>query len=87
MGIAKSIAKWTINTFSESSFLSYVKSTHRKEIQSKRGVIGGKIGGRVSHGGGRKKFSVDVESINQRKPWLKLNISRSTWYRKHRHEN
>ncbi len=47
-GIAKSIAKWTREKFSEESFLRYIKLTHGSSVQSRRG----KIGGSISSGGG-----------------------------------
>lgn len=69
-GIAKSIAKWTYRNFTESSFEEYVKNTHTSKIQSSRG--------KNSRGGGRK---VNIESERQTMPWLKDNVSRSTYYR------
>jgi len=66
MGIAKSIAKWTAANFSQSSFEDYVSTTHTSEIQSMRG--------KKSKGGGRP--------LIREKEWLKLGISRSTWYRR-----
>ena len=74
LGIAKSIAKWTNKTITPSSFNDFVSRTHSSEIQSKRGRIGGKI----SRGGGRKK---DIESNESKKPWLNLGVSRATYYR------
>ena len=65
MGIAKSIAKWTISNLCKESFGDYIRKTHTSEIQSKRG--------KKSKGGGRP-------SINS--PWVKLGISRSTFYRR-----
>jgi len=73
-GIAKSIAKWTLSNFSKESFDDYVSITHSKNIQSIRGKKGGVIGGKISRGGGRPELLG--------KPWEKLGISRSTWYRK-----
>jgi hypothetical protein len=73
MGIAKSIAKWTNNNFSDNSFELYVAATHSSDIQS----IRGRLGGKKSVGGGRPK---DVNSVNQVKPWLKENISRRTYF-------
>lgn len=75
LGIAKSIAKWTTSKFSEMFFLEYINRTHSSVIQSARGSIGGKL----SHGGGRK---IDANSENQRKPWILKGISRSTYYRR-----
>ena len=77
-GISKSIAKWTMNNFSAVSFSSFVDATHCSDIQAKRGSIGGK----VSRGGGRPNGSVNINSKEQKKPWLSLGISRSTYYRK-----
>ncbi|MCP5995662.1 primase C-terminal domain-containing protein, partial [Klebsiella pneumoniae] len=57
-GIARSVAKWTYNNMSESSFISFVEKTHSKEIQSKRGASGG----RKSRGGGRPVGSFDEKS-------------------------
>jgi len=53
--------------------------THSSEIQSLRG----KLGGIKSKGGGRKYNEL---SINNLKPWEKLNISRSTYYRRIKNE-
>ena len=73
--ISKSIAKWTHYRFTETDFLEYIHRTHSSSIQSKRGRLGGK----VSRGGGRK---INKESESQSKPWLKLGISRSSYYAK-----
>ncbi|MGL4781496.1 MAG: primase C-terminal domain-containing protein, partial [Bacteroidales bacterium] len=75
MGIAKSIAKWTIGHFSLSSFDEYVVKTHSSDIQRLRG----KIGGVKSKGGGRYKDPLSNESL---KPWIALGMSRRTFYRK-----
>jgi len=72
--IAKSIAKWTFNKFSAESFSHYVAMTHLPEIQAKRG----RVGGSRSHGGGRK---ISSTSERQLKPWIKLGISRTTYYK------
>jgi hypothetical protein len=45
IGIAKSIAKWTNNNFSEKSFRDFVSRTHSPSLQAKRG--------KKSSGGGR----------------------------------
>ncbi|WGM04067.1 hypothetical protein [Arsenophonus nasoniae] len=37
-------------------------------------------GGKISHGGGRPEGSIIVGSIEQRKPWTELGISRRTYY-------
>lgn len=66
MGIAKSIAKWTFKEFTPVFFLEYIKKTHSSEIQS--------IRGKKSKGGGRKKIVGE--------PWIRMGISRSTWYRR-----
>jgi len=73
LGIAKSIAKWTHRELTEESFQNYVKETHSTEVQSKRGSLGG----RVSHGGGRKINPNSVESL---KPWETQGVSRRTYY-------
>ena len=73
MGIAKSIAKWTVHHFSKESFDDYVKRTHSSEIQSVRGRVGGKI----SSGGGRKKSLSSQESES---PWVNLGISRRAFF-------
>ncbi|ENG6279478.1 TPA: replication initiation protein [Yersinia enterocolitica] len=70
LGIAKSIAKWTHSNFNKIAFEEYVMKTHTAKIQSIRGS--------KSKGGGRKK---DPESIEQKKPWLALGVSRSTYFR------
>ncbi|ECN1978324.1 replicase, partial [Salmonella enterica subsp. enterica serovar Typhimurium] len=67
-GIAKSIAKWTEKNFTASSFKEYVINSHRSDIQSKRG----RLGGLKSKGGGRP-------TINS--PWEGMGISKSTYYR------
>ena len=72
--IAKSIAKWTYSKFTKSSFDNYVIRIHSSDIQSIRGALGGK----KSKGGGRKRNEFSDRSI---KPWVYLNISRSTYYR------
>lgn len=77
IAIAKSIAKWTNTNFSESEFKKYVEKTHSHEFQSIRGAKGG----RVSKGGGRPKGSFSLSSKSTTRPWDKLSISRSTWYR------
>lgn len=82
-GIAKSIAKWTQSNFDEISFNEYVCRTHTPTIQSKRGRIGGK----VSRGGGRRRISAEDEKAiiilflnknSMRDISAKLNISIST---------
>ncbi|EMN6592010.1 replication initiation protein, partial [Escherichia coli] len=70
-GIAKSIAKWTYSKFSYDSFSEYVIRTHTKEIQSIRGVKGGKL----SKGGGRPSLG---------EPWIEMGVSRATWYRRNK---
>ena len=80
-GIAKSIAQWTIRNLSEIGFNLYVEKTHKKDIQSIRGKKGGVIGGVLSRGGGRPLGVKNKQSISSEKPWLKLGVSRSTWYR------
>jgi hypothetical protein len=69
-GLAKSFAKWTSFNFSAESFSDYVDKTHSAEIQSIRGS--------KSKGGGRK---ANPDSIEQKKPWLTLGVSRSTYFR------
>ncbi|MEH9304157.1 primase C-terminal domain-containing protein, partial [Klebsiella variicola] len=78
-GIAKSIAKWTNNKFSEISFNDYVKKSHSPDIQKRRGKRGGEVGGLISKGGGRP---VIESSDNYTKPWISMGISRATYYRK-----
>ncbi|MFP3394648.1 hypothetical protein SB782_38400, partial [Brevibacillus sp. SIMBA_076] len=51
-----------------SSFEEFVQRTHTPEIQSRRG----KIGGRISKGGGRKSLG---------EPWIELGVSRRTYFR------
>ncbi|HDS1213542.1 TPA: primase C-terminal domain-containing protein, partial [Shewanella algae] len=70
LGIAKSIAKWTSNRFTESAFEEYVRKTHLSEVQS--------IRGRKSKGGGRRSRDDSERNI---KPWVSMNISRATYYR------
>ena len=50
---AKSIARWTWRNLTPSTFADYVDRTHTPEIQAVRGAKGGRIGGKVSKGGGR----------------------------------
>jgi len=77
-GIAKSIAKWTSNNFSETLFLKYVMDTHCSELQAYRGAIGG----RKSSGGGRPVGSKSINSDRTKEPWVDLGISRASYYRK-----
>ena len=70
-GIAKSIAKWTHKNFSEESFSDFVLKTHTSELQSKRGRIGGAIGGKISKGGRRPSLG---------EPWISLGISRHKFF-------
>ena len=65
-GIAKSIAKWTTNQFNSNSFSNFIIKTHTSEIQSKRGVLSG-----VSRRAG---------SLEERKPWDELGISRRKFF-------
>ncbi|MEZ9974432.1 replication initiation protein, partial [Vibrio lentus] len=67
--IAKSIANWTYREFSPEKF---------RQSQAKKGAKGGKF----SKGGGRPNGSVNVDSLNQTKPWENLGISRATYYRR-----
>ncbi|MGP7823442.1 primase C-terminal domain-containing protein, partial [Proteus mirabilis] len=83
-GVVKSIAKWTHSKFSQESFDEYVKRTHKSDIQSKRGAVGGKIGGKMSKGGGRPTSDLSLDVLA---PWEKMNISRRTYfYRKKRNK-
>ena len=50
---AKSIARWIWRHLTPTSFADYVDRTHTPEIQARRGAKGGRIGGKVSKGGGR----------------------------------
>lgn len=65
-GIAKSIAKWTTNQLNSNSFSNFIIKTHTSEIQSKRGVLSG-----VSRRAG---------SLEERKPWDELGISRRKFF-------
>lgn len=78
-GIAKSIAKWTHGKLTKESFIEYVSLSHNSEVQARRGRKGGKIGGVISSGGGRPRSEVSDRSC---KPWDKVGISRSTYYRR-----
>ena len=71
-GIAKSIAKWTISNFSKEQFDKYVRDTHSSDIQSIRGRKGGIAS--------KRSFSATSQRTTQ--PWLKLKISRATFYRR-----
>jgi len=62
-----------VHHFSKESFDDYVKRTHSSEIQSVRGRVGGKI----SSGGGRKKSLSSQESES---PWINLGISRRAFF-------
>lgn len=62
---AKSVARYTHRKFSPEGFSAW---------QAKQGAKGG----RVSKGGGVKK---DVNSIESKRPWEALGISRATYYR------
>jgi len=70
-GIAKSISKWTYKHFSIERFNDYISRTHTSIIQSKRGS--------KSKGGGRP---ININSIENSKPWVKDGVSRSTYYRR-----
>ena len=50
---AKSIARWVWRNLTPASFADYVDRTHTPAIQARRGAKGGRIGGKVSKGGGR----------------------------------
>ena len=63
---AKSVAKWTYSHLTEDSFAQW---------QAKNGALGGK----KSRGGGRK---INNESERQCRPWEKIGVSKSTYYRK-----
>lgn len=84
MGIAKSIAKWTSKNFSKTSFEQYVLNSHSSYLQSIRGRKGGRVGGKLSKGGGRPKGKKNTQSISANKPWEELGVSRATWYRKNK---
>ena len=77
IGVAKSIAKWTHLHISEESFKKYVLKTHTSDLQKIRGSVGGKN----SRSGGRPIGTSSPLSERQCQPWLKLGISRSTYYR------
>ena len=57
---AKSIARWTWRNLTPSTFADYVDRTHTPEIQALRGAKGGRIGGKVSKGGGRPSKAADL---------------------------
>ena len=82
MGIAKSITNWTYKNFNEDSFNEFVFLTHKSDIQRERGKKGGGIGGKISKGGGRPIGSINVDSVNQKVPWISKGISRATYYRR-----
>ena len=69
--ISKSIANWTYQHFTPQAF---------RASQARKGTKGGKIGGKISKGGGRPTGSIKTDSINQVKPWESLGISRRTYY-------
>lgn len=77
-GIAKSIAKCTMHNSTESEFKKYVKETHGSEIQKLRGATRGRAGGRLSKVGGYPNSTGT--------PWVDMNISRSSWYRKYKNK-
>ena len=60
---AKSVARYTHRKFSPEGFSAW---------QAKQGAKGGKIGGKISKGGGRKSLG---------EPWKALGISRRTYFR------
>ena len=70
--IAKSIANWTYKHFTPEGF---------SRSQAHKGAKGGKIGGKVSKGGGRPIGSVDENSLEQKEPWKELGIGRKTYFR------
>ena len=63
---AKSVAKWTHKRFTPENFSA---------VQSSRG----KVGGKISRGGGRP---VSSDSDRQQKPWEREGVSRATYYRR-----
>ena len=65
-GISKSIAKWTSYNLNKESFNDYVSKTHTSETQKKRGVLSGK----------KRR----VGSLEEDKPWERLNISRRKYF-------
>ncbi|PMM04918.1 RepA protein [Vibrio kanaloae] len=73
--IAKSIANWTYREFTPEKF---------RQSQAKKGAKGGKVGGKISKGGGRPTNST---SEAQTKPWVSLGISRATYYNKKKNGN
>ncbi|MCP5693721.1 replication initiation protein [Klebsiella pneumoniae] len=74
IGIARSIAKWTYVKLIKLSFDNYVERTHLSELQSARGKVGGR----------KSKRMKDPDSVESKKPWLSLGISRSTFYSRKR---
>ncbi|MGK1428901.1 replication initiation protein, partial [Klebsiella pneumoniae] len=65
-GIAKSIAKWTKNKFTEDNFAEFVSATHTPEIQRKRGVKSG--------------LSRAINSLEAKAPWLNMGVSRRKYF-------
>ena len=68
--IAKSIANWTYREFTPEK---------KSQWHAKKGAKGGKVGGKISKGGGRP---TNATSEAQTKPWISLGISRATYFRK-----
>ncbi len=73
--IAKSIANWTYREFTPEKF---------RQSQANKGAKGGKVGGKISKGGGRP---TKATSEAQTKPWVSLGISRATYYTKKKNGN
>lgn len=68
--VAKSVAKWTYQHFTQRSFDLYVAETHTPEIQAIRG----------KKSGAKRRIGTALEA--EPKPWIALGISRATWYRR-----
>ncbi|MFA0519740.1 replicase, partial [Vibrio sp. 10N.222.55.E8] len=64
-----SIANWTYKHFTPQAF---------RASQAKKGAKGGKVGGKISKGGGRP---INESSENRLEPWKELGISRRTYFR------
>lgn len=65
--IARSVAQYTFNKYFSQSFSDYVAKTHTSEIQAIRG---------------RKRAEQRWKGHVKQEPWIELNISKATYYRR-----
>ena len=64
--ISKSISKWTHSRFNKEKFIEYVGGSHHPSLQSKRGKLSG--------------ISRRKDSLEEKKPWVQLGVSRRKYF-------